>query len=371
MPRLPALAATIALATASTGFVSMPVEKMAAPHKISKKRAIPVSGPAQNLQWEYMTILEIGNPPQKVNVSIDTDSSDLWVYNSESAATHYNPSKSDTSEFVSGSFTIFYADGTLASGDYWKDNITWGDAVVNCQFGVDTSYDAGTPHGTFGIGFNDLQALLTDYPNYPYALKDAGIINAVTYSIAFGPINDTNGELVFGAIDKSRYVGDLAVQDLYLWENSEEIQHRLNYTILGDKVAGFIDTGTSYTTLPSDTLKKVAESFGSTEYNASYELWKAPDPIPDRGLEFNFKGVNVTVPPSELWREIVIGNDDKWLTIFPSSFEGGMVVLGDSFLRSAYVVYDLEYSKVGIAQANFNPGESDYQVIPSGGIAAL
>lgn len=373
MPSLVALAAVAALVTASTGFVSLPFEKVASSHhKNSEKRATPVSGPVQNLQWEYMAILELGNPPQKVNVSVDTGSADLWVYNSKEAATHYDPANSDTSQYVNSYFGIFYADGSYARGDYYTDNITWGGSTVNCQFGIDDTYNEATPHGTFGIGFKDLQATLPpNYHNYPYALKDAGVVNSVAYSVVLGPVNDTNGEIVFGAIDKSQYVGDLGVVDMYVWEDAEHTEHRVDFTIFGDKVSSIVDTGTSYTTLPFDTLKKVAESFGSTDYNATYQVWKAPDVIPDRGLDFNFKGINITVHPSEMWREIVPGNDDKWLTIFPDEYMGGMDVLGDSFLRSAYVVFDLEYDRLGLAQANFNSGEHNYQAIPSGGIAAL
>lgn len=43
------------------------------------------------------------------------------------------------------------------------------------------------------------------------------------------------------------------------------------------------------------------------------------------------------------------------------------ILLGDSFLRSAYVVYDLANNQIAMAQTKFNVSDSDVQEIPSGG----
>src|SRR2546423_2352507 len=43
---------------------------------------------------------------------------------------------------------------------------------------------------------------------------------------------------------------------------------------------------------------------------------------------------------------------------------GGTIILGDTFLRSAYVVYDLENQIIGHAQAKYNVSESESNVVP-------
>jgi hypothetical protein len=45
---------------------------------------------------------------------------------------------------------------------------------------------------------------------------------------------------------------------------------------------------------------------------------------------------------------------------------GGSIILGDTFLRSAYVVYDLENQVIALAQAKFNVTDSSVVPIPSG-----
>jgi hypothetical protein len=46
--------------------------------------------------------------------------------------------------------------------------------------------------------------------------------------------------------------------------------------------------------------------------------------------------------------------------------QSGSIILGDSFLRSAYVVYDLENYEIAIGQAVFNATSSNIIAIPSG-----
>jgi len=44
----------------------------------------------------------------------------------------------------------------------------------------------------------------------------------------------------------------------------------------------------------------------------------------------------------------------------------GSIILGDSFLRSAYVVYDLENNEIANGQTAFNATSSNIKVIPLG-----
>ena len=46
--------------------------------------------------------------------------------------------------------------------------------------------------------------------------------------------------------------------------------------------------------------------------------------------------------------------DTRLLGLLGADETGGAMILGDTFLRSAYVVYDLESNSIGIAQTVFN-----------------
>lgn len=52
------------------------------------------------------------------------------------------------------------------------------------------------------------------------------------------------------------------------------------------------------------------------------------------------------------------------LAIYPSSVVGGYTILGDTFLRSAYVIYDLDNGQVAVTQANFGRQETRWWRAP-------
>lgn len=54
-----------------------------------------------------------------------------------------------------------------------------------------------------------------------------------------------------------------------------------------------------------------------------------------------------------------LNSEDVCLFGIVSGGDNTSTILGDTFLRSAYVVYDLENYLIGIANTNFNPGASD------------
>lgn len=94
----------------------------------------------------------------------------------------------------------------------------------------------------------------------------------------------------------------------------------------------------------------------------------------DRAVDFTFSGIKISVP----FNEIVLPSngpdglglhfdDGKPACVFgiaPSN--GGPSVLGDTFLRSAYVVYDLAHNQISLAQTNFNSTTDNIKEIEEG-----
>lgn len=76
-------------------------------------------------------IVTIGTPPQAIDVSLDTGSSELWVnpncagsYNPNvcNKLPRYDPTKSSTAVDQDGTFDISYGTGDV-EGEYWKDTV--------------------------------------------------------------------------------------------------------------------------------------------------------------------------------------------------------------------------------------------------------
>lgn len=121
---------------------------------------------------EYLTPVQIGTPAQTLNLDIDTGSSDLWVYSSETPSsevngqTVYDPSSSTTSEKQSSlSWSISYGDGSSSEGDVYYDTVAIGGlnvtemavevaTEVSSEFTADSDID-----GLLGLGFSNLNTV--------------------------------------------------------------------------------------------------------------------------------------------------------------------------------------------------------------------
>lgn len=319
-----------------------------------------VSESLKNKVFQYLVSYELGSPGQSFTSALDTGSSDLWVYSSKvSQATYkYDSSSSSSSKYVSNDFDIEYVDGSGTSGDYYTDKVTWGDASFDMQFAVTDSYEQGTDDTIFGVGFKGDEATQgSKYNNLPYALKDQGVISSTTYSLYLDDVDSSTGVFLLGAVDKSRYSGELT-KIPFTSSNSFSV----DFEVGGKSMNGVLDSGTSLTYLDDDTVASIAKKFGAT-YNFLEGLYTISGNPSGEDVDFTFSGTNITVPAADL---IIEEEGSKIFGLVPSSAAEGYTILGDVFLRSAYVVYDLDNKMAGIAKATYGSGSSDIQVLDSG-----
>lgn len=320
----------------------------------------------------YIADIELGTPAQKVRVDVDTGSSDLWVPGAGTKSDYgtYDHTKSSTYKTVSNDFQIGYGDGSQASGDWATDTITLGGATVKkFQFGDATSQTAG--EGVFGIGLTGNEAASKKYNNFPIELKNQGFINKVGYSLYLNSVEAKAGSVLFGAIDHAKYTGDLTSLDLVAIDDSgSKTQSPVAFFVPLDSVSAgsnklatksypaLLDSGTTLFYAPNDVATAIGEKYGT--YSSQLGGYAAACDAKGDDFEFNFGSTSVKVPFSDLLFKADDAGKQCIIGVLGSGSE--YYILGDVFLRSSYIYYDLEGNKVSIGQVKYTE-ESNVELV--------
>ena len=131
--------------------------------------------------------------------------------------------------------------------------------------------------------------------------------------------------------------------------------------------------------LPEDLVKEIYYEVGATADSSGNVLVACKQSSSKSYFSFGFGGPNgvvISVSMSELVLPTAIGKlssgpnkgeDACLFHILPISSNSPVFILGDAFLRSAYVVYDLVNNEVGMAQTVFNATSSNVVEFASSG----
>ena len=192
------------------------------------------------------------------------------------------------------------------------------------------------------------------------------------------------GSILFGGVDTAKYHGDLVVlpvqanngayRDFTVVLSSVSVldcSGAVQYTQTNLALPAILDSGTTNAYLPDNVLNPILGGVGvinDREYGPIVPCSLANSPAT---LSFGFGGnggQTISVSLGELVAPIY--NEDG---VQPEFRDGagticswglmssgtGPILLGDSFLRSAYVVYDSDNNQIGMAQTNFNATDTN------------
>lgn len=295
-------------------------------------------------------------------------------------------------------FAITYVDNSYARGDYFTDDFTMGDVEVkNMTMGLATT--TTITYGLMGIGYaiNEASVDTMDetYPNLPVAMYQSGYINSIAYSLWLNDLDASTGSILFGGIDTSKYTGNLTRVEL-IADNGTYDHFKVAVTsITATSSSGtdmlspdslpfeaVLDSGTTLTYIPDGLASQVWLEVGAI-YEPDWDLAVLPCSFAQHSGNFTFVfggsgGPEIVVGMDELVVDLTNGNQP---TFTGGKYKGESVcefgiqnytssevyLLGATFLRSAYVVYDLVNNEVGIAQTNFNAGDSNIIAFKSKG----
>ncbi|GAB1320892.1 Aspartic peptidase domain-containing protein [Madurella fahalii] len=355
------------------GCVHLPIVHSSNPKYFSSKRGVQLQL-ANRSDVAYYAQLSIGTPPQPVYVQLDTGSFELWVNPDCSAvsgadaafcerAGQYDSAKSSTVNMLGTTRTLRYGIGT-ANITYVTDRISLAGsttALEGVQFGVATSSEDAFS-GILGIGYG--KDIATRYPNFVDQLSAQNATRVKAYTIALGSKDEQEGIIVFGGVDTSKFAGPLARLPIIPAELSPDRVPRFwidmqsiaitppnggTRVYEGSNMPVFLDSGSTMTLLPPNLTRAIASDFGAQDPD-SYGFFRIDCALTamDGTVDFAFDGLMIKVPYKELIREVPSDPPACFLGITPSE---RFTLLGDTFLRSAYVVFDLETDSIWMTQA--------------------
>src|SRR2546423_1866773 len=335
---------------------------------------------------------------------IDTGSSDLWCNSASSslcrqrpdpctASGTYDSSSSSTYKFVNSDFNISYVDGSGASGDYVTDTLSiGGQTLSNFQFGVGKESSSG--EGVLGIGYtsNEIQVNRNGqqaYLNLPAAMVEAGLIQSNAYSLWLNDLDAGTGQILFGGVNTAKYTGSLQTVPI-IQEYGSYYEFIMALTGIGINSNGasgtssasslpapvLLDSGSSLIYLPNDITTVIFDQVNAVyDSNAGVAYVDCSLADNDTSIAFSFSGATISVPFNELVLDAGTSSTGQPLTLqsgAPACIFGvapadsSTPVLGDTFLRSAYVVYDLSKNEISLAQTDFSTSSGNIGEISNG-----
>jgi hypothetical protein len=199
-----------------------------------------------------------------------------------------------------------------------------------------------------------------------------GLIKSSAYSLWLNDLDANTGSVLFGGVDTGKYTPPLlslpveAESGIYaeFMITLTDLTHG-NTTLASNlALAVLLDTGSSLTYLPASLVQDIYTAVGAV-YDSNISAAYVPCALASDGtksLDFTFTSATISVEMNELVLDLVTstGQRPKFSNgaaacLFGISPAGtGTNVLGDTFLRSAYVVYDLDNNYISLAQTRFN-----------------
>ena len=356
--------------------------------------ALLTQKPDKTMYWINITI---GTPGQPQSLQLDTGSRSLWVPGKGSSVCSdslvicaelgsFDSSRSSTFDDAGQSNTISYGDGTSVSGAWFYDTVRIGGQTVTSQLTTLGSTGKGVHEGVLGVGFP------ASYPTLNHNLAAQGIISSNKYSLWLNDLDAASGTILFGGLDLAKFVPPLLEvpvvgsknADGSIAYNNPTIKLTRIYTQIGASSTpqtppsysenAILDTGTTLTVLPKSLADKIIKAMGAQYYPSTSTSGNTIIPCSqaNKDLSITFRFASRTAGPTinvdisqmvlknlgqlngvEMCQFGVFGSDGSYPT-----------TLGDSFLRNAYVLYDLDNNRIGLAQAVLNVAVEDIVEIP-------
>jgi hypothetical protein len=299
---------------------------------------------------EYIGPITIGTPPQNFVVVFDTGSSNLWVpsttctdlgckgkdkYNSAASSTYVKNGKPITIQYGTGSMSGYLAQDTVNVGGANVLNQVFGDATELANFFYNQPLD-----GILGLAYPSIAA------DGVTPVFDNMIAQKLVAQPIFGVYLDSSSgnsgsQISFGSTVSSLYTGSFAyvpvTQQTYWSVAIESVLVNNKAVACTSGCKGIVDTGTSVIVGPTSQVNALLSALNVQSNCGNYNS------LPN--LQVKLAGNTFSIPPSIY----VLKQGNTCAALIQGELGSTMWILGDTFIRGFYTVFDRGNNQIGFA----------------------
>lgn len=249
--------------------------------------------------------------------------------------------------------------------------------------------ESSTFHGVLGIGYND-----STYDNLPDRLRDQGLITTTAYSLWVDDDRASSGNLLFGAIDTTKFDGNLTrIQSEFSYYQMEVYVGSINgSTVKSNGPIAITSNDSSYYEYDDYLFPAIyspPDTVSNLPTNIASQIWDIAGAYFDADLSLaviSCTAINITTTNftfqlgatsggpiiTATMADLVIPSDDIDLSIYYSIYEedkdnmclfgvqnnsltyASYYNLGSTLLRRVYSVFDLVNNEIAIAPVKFD-----------------
>lgn len=306
--------------------------------------------------YSYFAQVHMGSANTTLYMLLDSGASQSWVMGSTCTSpacevhNTFGPADSSTYKPTGGEFLLKYGSGN-ATGTYANDSVSLAGFTLEMTLGIAnvTSDDflSFPIDGILGLAQGPSQ----QYPTFVETLVASKTFTSNLFAVILNRASDGNGdygEISFGTTDPSKYTGSFSYTPI-----SPDAQGGwaipMDSVGFGGKNAGisgklaYIDTGTSFIFAPQDEVAQFHQTVPGAQ-STDGENWSVPCST-TTPLTFTFSGVGWNVA-SQDWVG-PMANGVCTSNVYGSEVVPGQWLLGDTFLKSVYTVFDIDENRIG------------------------
>lgn len=209
------------------------------------------------------------------------------------------------------------------------------------------------------------------------------MIKTHAYSLWLNDVESNSGSILFGGVDTAKYHSPLltlpiqkvrgrysafvvALTSLSLTTGSTQTFSKSSFPF-----GVLLDSGTTLTYLPTPVVQEIYKNLQAT-YDSSRGVGFVSCNLANQNghhFTYTFTSANIQVSMDELvmpWSGLTFQDGSKACEFGIAPGPSNTYVLGDTFLRSAYVVFDMDQNEISIANTNFNAKGTNIKEIGTG-----